>query len=77
VHESVAESVISDTYTFGALILSCYVGYLLDSSALQWIAGLMLITGIVTRGIKQLKQNRYTIAEARAKLDELEAKFKT
>jgi len=75
-HETVAESIVCDFFTFGCLIASCYIGYLLDSSALQWIAGVLFVCSIIQRGFSQYS-NHYSIAGARAELDRIEAKLKT
>lgn len=70
-HESVWDSIKTDIFTFGCLIASIYVGVLLQSSALQWIAGLMLMLSIITRGIHKMERHM-TIPQARIRLDELE-----
>lgn len=75
VHETIMESVISDAFTFGALIISVFIGWFIGSEALQWIAGLILIMGVIGRGVGRMKKH-LTIAEARAELDRLEAEFK-
>lgn len=76
VHESIKESIISDSYTVGSLIACAYIGYLLDSSALQWFAGLFLVLMIITRSAsRSITGPRLTIQQARQKLDELEREF--
>ena len=74
IHETMLQSYINDAGTFGGLILSCYVGYLLDSSALQWIAGLLLIIGIIYRSVSGYK-NHYTVDGAQEELDRIKAKI--
>lgn len=76
VRETVTESIITDTYTFGCLIGTCLVGYFLDIPALSWIGGLMTVGAIIFRGMKGVDDASYTIAEARAKLDEIEASYR-
>jgi hypothetical protein len=75
VHETVRDSYISDAGTFGALLISIFVGWLLDSQALQWIAGLMFIIGVLFRSLRGMKYH-YTVASARAELDRIEAGIK-
>lgn len=75
IHETMLQSYLSDAGTFGGLILSCYVGYLLNSSALQWIAGLFLVISIIYRAVNGYK-NHYTVESARAELDRIEAEIK-
>ena len=76
VHETMLQSYINDAGTFGGLILSCYVGYLLDSSALQWIAGLFLILFIVSRSVGKY-ETHYTVEEAQEELDRIKAKIRS
>ena len=70
-HERLRDSLISDISTFGCMIAACYVGVALNSQALQWIAGLMIVLGIVTRASKGMRQ-RFTIDQARKRLDQIE-----
>lgn len=71
--ETVLESWARDAGTFAMLAGVCAVGWLLDSQALQWIGGIMAIISMISRAMGTHKRSRMTIAQARAKLDELEA----
>jgi len=70
-HETVLQSYLVDSSTFLLFAALIGLGVFLDSGSLQWIGGLM---GIFTICARTSRRNRLTIAEARARLDELEAK---
>ena len=69
-HESFKESVASDCFTFGMLVGVVLVGKWVDSDALEWIGGLMVIFGVIGKAFSKFP--KMTIDEARAKLDEIE-----
>lgn len=71
--ETVLESWARDAGTFAMLVGLCSVGWFLDSQALQWIGGIMAMIAILGRVLGTAQKSRMTIAQARAKLDELEA----
>lgn len=64
-------SVGRDVVSIGGLIVAVGIGVLIDSSALQWIAGLGWVAAILGR-VMGSASNKYTISAAREKLDELE-----
>ena len=70
VHENLKESVASDCFTFGMLVGVVLVGKWVDSDALQWIGGLMVIFGVISKTF--YKFPKMTIDQARSKLDEIE-----
>ena len=76
IHESFMESLKSDMITFGSTFLLIYLGILLESSAMQWLGALFAMIGILVRFSGKSKELRMTIAEARKRLDELEAQFR-
>lgn len=69
-HETVLQSYLIDSSTFVLFAALIGLGVYLDSAAMQW-AGAIL--GFMTMCSRLNRQNRLTIPEARAKLDELEA----
>ncbi|MGH7250046.1 MAG: hypothetical protein ACREGC_03660 [Minisyncoccia bacterium] len=74
IYESRKDSIITDLFTFGSLTAAVGMGVLLNSTALQWIAGLSwaaFVLGAGARKINNFKRS-YTIAEARAYLDKIE-----
>lgn len=64
-------SIARDLVSIGTLTAAVGLGVWLDSVALQWIAGILWILIVIGKGLK-LKEDKYTIAQARTKLDELE-----
>lgn len=71
VSESFRASAANDAFMFATIVSLIGIGVLLDSSAMQWIGGLL---GMITISVRAAgKTKPMTIAEARAKLDELEA----
>jgi hypothetical protein len=74
ISESIARSWARDASTFAMFIGLIGVGWMLDSSAMQWVGA--FIGGLtVLRGSNDLrKELTFTIPEARVELDRLEAK---
>jgi hypothetical protein len=66
-------SLVKDTYTAGTLLATVGVGVWIESSALQWAAGIIWILWVLGRAARFGKDNTYSIPQARAKLDEIEA----
>lgn len=52
-HETALQSIVSDIFTVGSLVAAVAVGKWIDSSALQWIAGILTIIAVVTFKPKQ------------------------
>jgi hypothetical protein len=73
VHETLFESIAKDVTTFGVLALMMWFGYLMGSSAFQWIMGTVWFIALVSRASSAYKKARMTIPEAREFLDKLEA----
>jgi hypothetical protein len=71
ISESVLESWMHDASTFALFIAMIGMGVYLDSSAMQWVGALMGFVTIISHAAKN--KSRMTIAQARARLDELEA----
>jgi hypothetical protein len=67
------KSAARDLISCCSLLVAVAVGVVVDSSALQWIGGLMWVLWFFARTSRDVKNKTYgTIAEARAALDELE-----
>lgn len=70
--ETAFQSIVSDLAT-AAILLSCVgLGIWTGSTALQWVGGFIAMIGII--GKASGKVRRLSIADARAKLDEIEAR---
>lgn len=74
-HETLWQSVVRDTYTFGALAAVVGLGVYLESAALQWIGGIIWMMWLLSRAARLAgdKSSRLTVEEARRKLDDIEA----
>lgn len=72
IRESTSESIIRDCVSAGTLIGLIGVGVVLDSQAMQWVAGIMWMLWMLARGLRIMKDNRFTIEKARLRLDEIE-----
>lgn len=72
--ETMWESIVTDTYTYGGLVVSILVGWFIGSDALQWIAGIMFILAVISTAIANPKRRRMSLAQAKAYIAELETK---
>lgn len=68
--ETLWKSILSDAVSFAAVVGIIGIGALLQSGAMQWAGFIMLVLAVTGRIIGKTK--RLTIAEARARLDEIE-----
>lgn len=73
IREGWVQSWLRDASTFALFIALIGIGVLLQSVALQWVGALIGFMHIAGSARRLYKANSYTIPEARAKLDELEA----
>jgi hypothetical protein len=64
VHETVAQCLMRDAITFVTLVGSIGTGVLLDSSAMQWIAGIIWVVWLISRSLGQANVLRKTPQEA-------------
>lgn len=71
-HETVAQSWFRDASTVAGFVALIGIGVYLESAALQWVGALLGFLTIINRMARLLKDNRFTIAQARARLDEIE-----
>ncbi|MBG6178337.1 hypothetical protein IWQ55_006194 [Labrenzia sp. EL_208] len=67
-------SIFRDLSSFGCLSGMMSIGLIMDSSAFQWIAGVVGLLFVVARANRDVSKSRMTVSEARAYLDGLEAK---
>lgn len=74
IRETAAQSLVKDAGTFVLFASLIGVGVLLDSGAMQWVGAVMGFVTIFTWAIRSTSKNRMTIEQARAKLDEIEAR---
>lgn len=73
IREGWVQSWLRDASTFVLFIALIGIGVLLQSTAMQWVGALIGFLHIAGRARQLYKTNSFTIPEARAKLDELEA----
>ena len=73
IRENLAESIAKDCFTFLMLAGLVAVGWLLDSTALQWIGSLMGFSAVCVKASGARKRRTFDIAGARKRLDELES----
>ena len=70
IHETVLQSWARDIGTFAMFFALIGIGWLINSSAMQWAGAIIAFIAIVQRASGKVE--RLTIAGAREKLDELE-----
>ena len=70
--ETLGQSVARDVVSVGSLTLAVGLGVYLDSSALQWVAGLMWLFVFFAKVYNIGNDKKKTIEQARTYLDELE-----
>jgi hypothetical protein len=72
IKESARESWLRDTSSVVSFIALIGIGIVLDSSAMQWVGAILGFIVILERSNRLFKSNRFTIEEARKRLDEIE-----
>lgn len=73
IRENLAESIAKDCFTFLMLTGLVFVGWLLESTALQWIGALMGFAAVCVKASGAQKRRTFDIAGARKLLDEMES----
>lgn len=73
VHESIANSWATDASTFAMFLALIGIGWALGSDAMQWVGGIIGFIMVASRAADKKTSRRFTIAEARAELDKIEA----
>lgn len=74
--ESLAQSIARDAVTFVTCAGLVGLGWWIGSDAMQWIGGVMFVFSLAVRMAGVVQKNKFTIAEARKRLDEIEATSK-
>lgn len=72
VHETVLQSWARDAGTFALFAAMIGIGIAANSEAMQWIGAIMAFITVMIRSSGKVE--RLSIAEARAKLDEIEGR---
>jgi hypothetical protein len=75
IRESLKESLISDGTTFCMLLATILISSLLNSQGIGWAGAIMLFIFMFSRSFTKPKRF-FTIPEARAELDRMEAEMK-
>lgn len=70
IHESLTQSIIADIFTVGSLVVAVLVGKWIESDALQWVAGSLLILFLIASPVTQ-KRTFTSIEDAKNFLDSL------
>jgi hypothetical protein len=73
IYETVAQSVLKDAVSIAALSAAIGLGVVLNSPAMQWVAGIIWLVLVLSLSARAFKDNRMTVAKARKRLDEIEA----
>jgi hypothetical protein len=77
IHETVAQSWMRDASSVAGFVALIGIGVWLDSGAMQWTGAILGFLVIAGRMQRVWKDNRYTIEQARKRLDEIEAEMKS
>lgn len=70
--ESVGQSWRRDLSSLVTIIALIGIGILLKSNAMQWVGAILGFLMIMSRAARTVKDNRFTVEEARKRLDEIE-----
>ncbi len=70
--ESVRQSWLRDASSVAAFVALIGIGVVLDSNAMQWTGAILGFMTIIDRSVRLFRQNRFTLEEARKRLDEIE-----
>lgn len=73
--ETPLRSWISDMSSVVGFILLIGIGIYLESNAMQWVGAILGFWTIIVKGMRLAKDNRFTIDQARKRLDEIEAEM--
>ena len=74
IRETLAESLLSAAISFVSLTSMISVGVYLESSAMQWVAGIIWMLWIVGRSQSLMSRSIMTIQQAKEFLSELETR---
>ncbi|WP_298981501.1 hypothetical protein [uncultured Roseibium sp.] len=67
-----APSVMKSLTTFGLLTAMMGIGIIMDSSAFQWVAGVVGLIWLIAKASINAKNSQMTLDQARAFLDEID-----
>lgn len=74
IHETILQSLARDAGTFATIAGLVAIGIVVESTALQWIGAIMGFLTVIARSSGAVQRSRMTVAQARTKLDEIEAR---
>ncbi len=72
-HETAGQSWRRDMSSVVGFVLLIGIGWLLDSSAMQWVGAILGFLVVGSNVARMSKDTRMTIEQARKRLDEIEA----
>lgn len=70
-------SAARDAFSFGTLVAMIAVGWLLDSSAMQWVGAIVWFMWLIGRATSLAKVSRCTPEQARERIDAILARDQT
>ncbi len=73
ISERVRDSLAKDIGVFALFVSLIGIGWLIGSTALQWVGAIIGFITILAWAARIRKENRFTVSEARKRLDEIEA----
>lgn len=74
IHETMAQSMVRDASTVAMFFSLVMVGIWLESDVLQWVGAIIGFIVIVLNAVRLAMGAKMTVAEARKRLDEIEAR---
>lgn len=74
--ETPLQSWKSDMSSVVGFVLLIGIGVYLESNAMQWVGAILGFFTIMFKAIRHTKDNRFTVAQARKRLDEIEASMR-
>lgn len=72
-YETTLQSWARDSSSVAGFVALIGIGVWLDSSAMQWVGAILGFITIIGRTISLGNRNKFTIEQARKRLDEIEA----
>ncbi len=76
-HETALQSWLRDASSVAMFVGLIGIGVYLESSAMQWVGALVGFVVIIGKVARVGKDNRFTISDARKRLDEIERSLLT
>lgn len=75
IHVGWRDSLVSNASTLVTFVGMIGIGVYFDSTAMQWVGGIVFMLSLFGRASTISGKNRMTVAKARKRLDEIEAEF--